>query len=95
MRKAWIVRKANRPYTYQASGRIFQNPKGLNAATLIEQVDLVGTRVGGVEVSDRDANFFIVHDGASSRDVHRLIDLIQTKVREQFQVELELEITLW
>lgn len=95
MRKAWIVRKASRPFSYQPSGRIFQNPRGLNAAVLIEQAGLIGTKVGGVEVSDRDANYLIVHEKTSSRDVLRLIDLIQSKVREQFDVELQPEITVW
>jgi UDP-N-acetylmuramate dehydrogenase len=95
MRKAWIVRKASQPLTFQAAARIFQNPRGLNAAALIEQAGLARTRVGGAEVSERDANCIIVHPGATCRDVMRLIDLIRTKVQERFNVELELEITLW
>lgn len=96
MRKAWILRKASQPYTYQAAGRLFQNPKGLSASALIEQAGLVGAQVGGVEVSERDANYLVVHpEKASSRDVLRLIDLIRSKVREQFHVDLELELTLW
>jgi len=36
MRKAWILRKASQPLTFQAASRIFQNPRGLSAAALIE-----------------------------------------------------------
>jgi UDP-N-acetylmuramate dehydrogenase len=95
MRKAWIVRKAAQPLSFQSAGRIFKNPRGLSAAALIEQAGLARTRVGGAEVSDRDANYVVVHPGASSRDVLRLIDLVQTRVRERFNVELEREITVW
>ncbi|MBI1916801.1 MAG: UDP-N-acetylmuramate dehydrogenase [Planctomycetes bacterium] len=95
MRKAWILRKASQPLTFQAAGRIFQNPRGLSAAALIEQAGLAKTRVGGAEVSERDANFFVVHAGATSRDVLRLIDLVRSRVLERFNVELELEITVW
>jgi UDP-N-acetylmuramate dehydrogenase len=95
MRKAWIVRKANQPLTFQAACRIFQNPRGLNAAAMIEQAGLARTRVGGAEVSERDANYIIVHPGATARDVLRLIDLIRSKVQERFNVELDLEITIW
>jgi UDP-N-acetylmuramate dehydrogenase len=95
MRKAWILRKASQPLTFQAAGRIFQNPRGLSAAGLIEQASLAKTRVGGAEVSERDANFFVVHAGATSRDVLRLIDLVRSRVLERFNVELELEITVW
>jgi UDP-N-acetylmuramate dehydrogenase len=95
MRKAWIARKASQPLSFQAAARIFKNPRGLSAAALIEQTGLARTRVGGVEVSDRDANYFIVPPGASSRDVLRLIDLVRSRVHERFNVTLEQEITVW
>jgi UDP-N-acetylmuramate dehydrogenase len=95
MRKAWIVRKAAQPLSFQSAGRIFQNPRGLSAAALIEQAGLARTRVGGAEISDRDANYIVVHPGASSRDVLRLIDLVRSKVQEQFHVPLEQELKVW
>ncbi|MBM4070694.1 MAG: UDP-N-acetylmuramate dehydrogenase [Planctomycetes bacterium] len=95
MRKAWIQRKARQPFSFQAAGRIFKNPRGLSAAALIEQAGLVGTRVGGAVVSDRDANFIIAEPNASVRDILRLIDLVRARVQERFQVELELEISIW
>lgn len=95
MRKAWIQRKASQPLSFQAAGRIFKNPRGLNAATLIEQAGLAKTRVGGAEVSDRNANFIVAHPGATPRDVLRLVDLVKTRVRERFTVDLELEIGVW
>lgn len=95
LRKAWIQRKASHPFSYQAATRIFKNPPGLNAGALIEEAGLVGTKVGGAQVSERDANFFVVAPGSSSRDVLRLIDLVRSRVQERFKVELELEISVW
>jgi UDP-N-acetylmuramate dehydrogenase len=95
MRKAWIQRKASQPFSFQAAARIFKDPRGLSAAALIEQAGLAGTRVGGAEVSDRDANFFVADPGTSARDVLRLIDLVRSRVQERFHVELELEISVW
>jgi UDP-N-acetylmuramate dehydrogenase len=95
MRKAWILRKASQPAAYQSAGHIFKNPRGLSAAALIEQAGLPRTRVGGAEVSDRDANYFVVHPGATSRDALRLIELVRSRVREQFNVDLEPEVTVW
>jgi UDP-N-acetylmuramate dehydrogenase len=95
MRKAWIARKASQPLSFQASARIFKNPRGLSAAALIEQTGLTRMRVSGAEVSDRDSNYFIVHPGASTRDVLRLIDLVRSRVQERFNVTLEQEITVW
>jgi UDP-N-acetylmuramate dehydrogenase len=95
MRKAWIQRKAGQPLTFQAHGRMFKNPRGVDAATLIEQAELAGTQVGGAEVSDRHANSVVVHAGGTAQDVLRLLDLIRCRVRERFGVDLELEMTVW
>lgn len=95
MRRAWIQRKARQPLTFQAAARIFKNPAGLSAADLVEQAELAKTRVGGAEISDRDANFIIAHPGATARDLLRLIDLVRSQVQEHFNVDLELGITVW
>lgn len=95
MRKAWIQRKATQPYTFQAAAKIFKNPAGLSARALIEQAGLVGTRVGAVQVSDRDANYVVADAGATSRDVLRLADLMKARVQERFHIELESEISVW
>lgn len=98
LRKAWILRKAHEPYSFQASGRLFKNPPGLSATALIEQAGLPAGpagRVGGASLSERDANYVVVEPGATSRDVLRLIDLIRTRVQERFHVELDLELSVW
>jgi UDP-N-acetylmuramate dehydrogenase len=95
MRKAWIQRKATQPLSFQAAVRMFKDPRGFSAATLIEQAGLAMTRVGGVEISERDANCLLAQPGASARDALRLIDLVVSRVRERFNIELELQIAIW
>ncbi len=95
MKKAWILRKANQPPSSQAAARAFKDPRGLSADTLIEQAHLGGTRVGGAQLSERNPNCLVVHPGATARDVLRLIDTVRTQVRERFQVDLEMDMTVW
>jgi UDP-N-acetylmuramate dehydrogenase len=95
MRKAWIMRKADQPYSFQASARLFQNPKGFSAALLIEQAGLARQRVGAAELSERNANYVVAHPGTTARDVLRLVDLVRSKVREKTGVELRQELVLW
>ena len=95
LRRTWIQRKARQPLSFQPATRAFKDPRGFNAAALIEQAELVRTRVGGAEVSERDANYIVVHPGATTEDVLRLLDLIRNRVKERFSVDLELEVVVW
>lgn len=95
MRKAWILRKAEQPYSFQAAARLFDNPKGVSAAAVIEQANLGRQRVGGAELSERNANYVVAHPGTTARDVLRLIDLVRSKVLQATGVELQQEIVVW
>ena len=75
--------------------RVFKNPRGQSAAVLIDQAGLAKTRVGGAEVSERNASYIVAHPGACARDILRLIELIRSQVRERFGAELELSIAVW
>lgn len=95
LRKAWIQYKATQPFSFQTAARLFKNPPGLHAGALIEQTGLVGTKVGGATISDRNPNYVVVEPGTSARDVLRLIDLIRTRIQDRFHLELELAISVW
>lgn len=95
MQKQWIFKKANLPMAHENTGCIFRNPRGMSAGMLIDQAGLKGETVGGAEVSQRHANFFITHAKATTRDVLKLIDLVRSRVAERMGVELETEIEIW
>lgn len=95
MQKQWIVKKTSQPMAHQSAGCIFKNPPGMNAAALIDQAGLKGTRIGGAEISQQHANFIIAHGEAKSQDVLRLIELARDRVVERLGVELENEIEIW
>jgi UDP-N-acetylmuramate dehydrogenase len=95
MQKQWIVKKANLPMAHENTGCIFKNPRGMSAGMLIDQCGLKGERIGGAEVSQRHANFFIADREATAKDVLQLIDLVRNRVAERMGVELETEIEIW
>jgi UDP-N-acetylmuramate dehydrogenase len=95
MQTQWIVKKAGEPLGDQRSGCIFKNPRGISAGMLIEQAGLKATRIGGAEVSERNANFIVVAPEATSADVLKLIELVRSRVAERLGVELETEIEIW
>jgi UDP-N-acetylmuramate dehydrogenase len=75
-------------------GSMFKNPPGDFAARLIDQAGLKGTRIGGVTISTKHANFFINDQNASAEDVWKLAQLVKKTVKEKFGVMLELEVEL-
>ncbi len=95
MQKQWIVKKAGQPLSHQNVASVFKNPRGMSAGMLIDQAGLKGTRVGGVEVSQRHANFIVADEGATSQDVLRLMDIVRSRVAERLGVELETELEIW
>jgi UDP-N-acetylmuramate dehydrogenase len=76
------------------AGSFFKNPPGQPAWRLLDAVGLRGYRIGGAEFSDKHCNFLINAGGATGADVGALKLLAQTRVREQFGVELENEVSL-
>jgi UDP-N-acetylmuramate dehydrogenase len=95
VKEIWIHKKNNQPLNTKNSGCIFKNPPGASAGALIDRASLKGLQIGGAAVSEKHANFIIAQEGCSSRDVTRLIEAIKQRVKEQFDVELELEIEIW
>lgn len=95
VKEVWIYKKNTQPLDTHNAGCIFKNPRGMSAGALIDRAGLKGTQIGGAVVSEKHANFFIAEKGCRSSDVRQLIDLVRTKVREKFDVELELELEIW
>jgi len=75
-------------------GSTFENPPGSHAGYLIEQAGLRGYRIGGAQISEMHGNFLMNTGGATAADVQALIKHARAQVREQFGVELELEVEL-
>ena len=95
VKEIWIYKKNNQPLNTKNSGCIFKNPQGGSAGALIDRAGLKGLRIGRAVVSEKHANFIIAEKGCASSDVMKLIEAIQQKVKEQFDVELELEVEIW
>ncbi len=85
-------RKRTQPLSLPNFGSVFTNPPGDHAGRLLEAVNLKGHTVGGAQISNLHANWIVNLGGATARDVTTLMALGQTRVREQFGVELEPEV---
>ncbi|THF68598.1 UDP-N-acetylmuramate dehydrogenase [Deinococcus sp. Arct2-2] len=72
-------------------GCAFKNPGGVSAGKLIDEAGLKGLRAGNAMIAPEHANFIVNLGGATSADVHALLDAIRSRV----PVPMELEYELW
>ncbi len=85
-------RREKQPLEYPSAGSTFKRPEGYYAGKLIQDAGLSGYVVGGATVSPKHNGFVINTGNATASDVKRLIDDVQEKVLEQFQVKMEPEV---
>lgn len=95
MRRAWVNRKASEPLSFQSAVRMFRNPPGQDAGKLIDKSGLARYRVGGAEVSERNANYAVAHPGTTARDILKLVDAVASHVKEFSGVDLKRELNVW
>jgi UDP-N-acetylmuramate dehydrogenase len=94
-KEIWMYKRNSQPLNTKNAGCIFKNPRGLSAGALIDQAGLKGFRVGGAQVSEKHANFIVAEKGCTADDVLRLIKIIQEKVSERNQIDLDTEVQIW
>lgn len=95
MRKAWILRKAAEPLSFQAAVRLFRNPPGQTAAALIDRASMTKARVGAAELSERNSNYVVAHPGTTASDILQLADHVRMRVKERTGANLERELHVW
>lgn len=79
MREVQLRRRATQPSGYSL-GSMFMNPEGDSAGRLIDDAGLKLRRVGGAEVAEQHANFFLNRGAATARDVRALMAEVQEAV---------------
>ncbi|MBP3891738.1 MAG: UDP-N-acetylmuramate dehydrogenase [Solobacterium sp.] len=85
-------RMASQPLDKASAGSIFRNPEEVPAWELIEGIGYRGKRIGGAQVSEKHVNFIVNEDHASAKDFLQLIEEIQAKVKEKYQIDLVMEV---
>lgn len=87
-----LERNRRQPVEWRSAGSVFKNPPGDYAGRLVEKVQLKGVRLGDACISPKHGNFIINLGKATAVDVLALIDLMRRRVREEMNVDLELEV---
>ncbi len=94
MRELTLKRTSKQPLELPSGGSTFKRPVGYYAGKLIEDSGLKGLRNGGAQVSEKHSGFVVNVEEATCEDVLGLISVVQKTVRDNYGVELELEIRI-
>ena len=89
------ARKKSQPFGRLGAGCFFKNPRtGKTAGELIELAGLKEISIGGAGVSPIHANFIINNGNATAADILALMETIQEKVLQTFNIYLEEEVKI-
>ncbi len=94
MNELFTKMRDNQPQTPSA-GSCFKNPVGDSAGRLIEQVGLKGFSKNGMSFSKVHANFLVNDGGGTFEDAIFLINLAKTKVKSEFNIDLQTEVIIF
>lgn len=87
-------RESKQPLEYPSAGSVFKRPPGYFAGKLIQDSGLQGKGFGGAEVSTKHAGFIVNKKNATATDYISTIEMVKQTVKENFDVELELEVKI-
>jgi len=86
---------ATQPSGKGGAGCFFKNPSSRDpAGKLIDLAGLKGQRIGGACVSEKHANYIVNSGTATAEDVLALCRMIQDRVFQKFQIQLEPEVRI-
>lgn len=86
------LRREKQPLNFASAGSTFKRPPGYYAGKLIDEAGLRGFTVGQAQVAEKHCGFIINRGAATASEILELINVVQQRVWEKFQVRLELEV---
>ena len=72
-------------------GSVFKRPPGRFVGPMIDELGLKGFTIGGAQISKKHSGFIVNIDNAKGKDILEIIKSTQAKVKDVFNVDLEIE----
>jgi len=94
MLKQFNKMRDNQPHMPSA-GSCFVNPDGDYAGRLIEEIGLKGLAKGDMSFSSQHANFLVNNGKGTYEDALYLINLAKSKIKQQFNIDIKVEIIIY
>lgn len=91
-------RLESQPCNFPSMGSVFKRIINqyelIFPAKLVDNLGLKNVKIGGASVSEKHAGFIINSNNATAQDFIELAKLIETKVKENYNIDLEKEINI-
>lgn len=85
-------RAKSQPLELPSAGSVFIPPAPYHVGAIIPKLKLKGKRIGGMEVSNKNAGFIVNVDGGTGEDYLELVKHIEQRVNQEYGLELEREV---
>jgi UDP-N-acetylmuramate dehydrogenase len=72
----------------KTAGSCFKAVNGVPAWKLIDAVGLRGTQIGGVQISEKHANFLLNKGGATYDDTKKMVETVRDTVSQPLDIEM-------
>jgi UDP-N-acetylmuramate dehydrogenase len=87
-------RMLTQPLKAKTFGSIFKNPKNNSAGKILDDLGFRGYTYKNLQISEKHANFMVNLGNSDFQDIITLIKIIQTKVKNETGIKLELEVQI-
>lgn len=84
-------RWSKQPREYPNSGSVFKRPPGCYVGPMIDELGLKGFTIGGAQISKKHSGFIVNINNATGSNIIDIINHTQTKVKQKFDIDLEIE----
>lgn len=91
MEESKARRWARQPRDLPNCGSVFKRPPGRFVGPMIDELGLKGFTIGGAQISKKHSGFIVNVNNATGQDILKVIHHAQNRVKEVFDVELEIE----
>jgi len=91
MEKTKQTRWAKQPREYPNCGSVFKRPPGRFVGPMLDELDMKGFTIGGATISEKHSGFIVNTGNATGKDILAVIAEAQKRVKEKFDVDLDVE----
>lgn len=84
----------NQPISLPSAGTTFVPPYPWHVGGMLRELNLVGFKIGGAQISTKSPGFIVGIDHMTGEDYFAMVEFIQNKIKESFDIDLEPEVRL-